>query len=243
MKARFFGALAIFSLLVLCATVYADVLSASFDLNHNGTNESTATSTFTQEKSGRWKIEDEVQNGTTGTFTFTWTPGKFSQNIVGTKTQTNRWTSWDKPNGSTTGSIVFTPIPPTDNTWGGTFVAQKWTLVPHAALTGADVGGELIDGSAATGTTLVLCNSRINVMTSPGYVYVYSVTNYSSSPISFTWAGFSATINPGATWSNAIYSPSLAGPEVWDTATVTFNPGTQNATAATFVAIYWTKPS
>ncbi len=244
MKARFFVALALFSLLLFCATAYGlDVLAAVFDLDLNNDNESGAKSTKTKQPDTSWHIADEVTNGTAGTFKFTWSPGPFSKNFPGKGTLSNIWNCTNEPAQSTTGSIVFTPTGKTLNTWGGTFTAQKWTLVPHAALTGRDVNGSLVNGDAATGTTLVLCNSRINVMTSPGYVYVYSVTNYSSSPISFTWAGFSATVNPGASWSNAIYSPSLAGPEVWDTASVTFNPGTQNAETDTFVAIYWTKPS
>jgi hypothetical protein len=94
----------ILCLLVFCGTALAAgiTLEADFDLDSDGTNESSAKSTKSQPNlptNTKWKVADEVKNGSTGAFKFSWTAAglTYSKNIPANQTITNRWYSWNEP--------------------------------------------------------------------------------------------------------------------------------------------------
>jgi hypothetical protein len=61
-----------------------------------------------------------------------------------------------------------------------------------------------------------------------------SVTNNYQSAVSFSWAGFSSTVNPGGTWSDIIVSNSELGVEIHSSASMTID-----SDDATITAHYW----
>lgn len=230
-------------------------LSSSFDLYnaeiHNEAVGSGVTSVLSgPDDDGFYTVTDQVFNGTEGIYSFSWpTPLAWTQMVgrsdppvaedwAGDAVRTLIWTSLSLPVASTGQAIVFTPEGFADDSWGGSHSANKYK--PAASPAAAQVNKVLSAtfGYTSSGTTTFL--SSITLDESGYYYYEYRIENDSRHSFNFAWAGFVGSVCHHSTWRKVIRSLTLAGTEVFGTASILHPEAGINCVEG--LAPYWTVP-
>lgn len=188
-------------------------VQANFDLNANGTQESSAISTVAGIVCVPCTITHSIYNGIVdATYQFNWTGAGFSGTAPAASTVSSSYQTYNSVV-SATGNVSWTPIGVTGN-------ADYYFPVTSAVVYYA---GELVSTLFRSPENITFA-AKVEQIDASEFRYTYTVTNYTAASAPFTWsaAGMSGTLAAHGTSVRTFVSPSPAV-EVFGSASFTLS--------------------